>query len=165
MDTINPYKLIPAMKPELRLQMLHAYMCWRVDQWPKKVVCFDKWLVQRYDHLIPGTVAHAKKIATHCFYCNTPFSDEKIRVATDDHHFPQSEGYTDRRVICCFDCNNRKANILPEVLQSKINSAIAYNREFWGYSGKRLKFIAAQLERIFRDRINGTGPTIYYFKR
>lgn len=164
MDTINPYLLLAGMNPAIRLQMLHAYICWSVDQWPRKVIVYDAWLVQRYPHLIPGTIEHAKKVATRCYYCNTEFTTDKLRIPTHDHHYPQSEGYTDKHVICCFDCNNRKANIKPEVLQSKINSAVTYNREFWGYSGKKLKFIAGQFDKIFRDRINGTGPTIYYFK-
>jgi len=166
MSSINPYVLLRNVNPVVRLRLLHAYICWRVDQWPKRVINFEKWFVQHHAKLIPGTIDHARYVATHCFYCNEKLViDSKLRNPTWDHHHPKSEGHTEKHVICCFDCNNRKANIMPEVLMSKLSSAIAYNKEIWGYSGKKLKFIHGQFEKIFRDQVNGTGPTIYYFKR
>jgi hypothetical protein len=164
MDNVNPYALLKNVNPVVRLSLLHAYICWRVDQWPKKVIDFEKWFVQRHGDIIPGTILHAKTLATHCFYCNSQFEPNMLRGATWDHHHPKSEGHTDKHVICCFDCNNRKANIMPEVLMSKLNSAVTYNKTFWGYSGKKLKFIHGQFEQIFKDQVNGTGPAIYYFK-
>lgn len=164
MDIINPYILLKNVNPALRLSLLHAYICWRIDRWPKNVVDFEHWFVQHHAKLIPGTIEHARYVATRCYYCNEPFTSEKLRVPTWDHHHPKSEGHTDKHVICCFDCNNRKANIMPEVLLSKLSSAITYNKQYWGYSGKKLKFIYGQFERIFRDQLNGTGPAIYYFK-
>jgi hypothetical protein len=164
MESINPYALVHNVKPALRLQLLHAYICWRIDQWPQKVVIFEDWFVQRFSHLIPGTIEHARKVATRCFYCNSEFTTDKLRIPTSDHYDPKSKGFTDKYVICCFDCNNRKANINPEVLLSKMSSAIAYNKEMWGYTGKKLRFIHGQFDKVFKDRINGTGPVIYYFK-
>lgn len=140
-------------------------MAFWVDNYPTCAWSFETYMRKRYSHVIPGTIEYAKKAATHCFYCNRQFTAEKSFKASVDHYQPQSLGNTERFVICCVDCNNRKADMAPDVLVSKMTNAHLRGKEMWGYHGKKLKFIAKQIQTITNDMLYNMGPRIYYLKR
>jgi hypothetical protein len=157
--------MISDANPIDRLKALSVYMNRWIDEWPKPRYNFDDFVRKKFPQIIPGTVAHARSIATHCFYCNRKFTTEKSFMASIDHYVPQSEGQTDKYVICCVDCNGRKGDTAPNVLVSKMTNMHLRGKEMWGYHGKKLKFIAGQIQKITNDRLYNIGPKIYYFKR
>jgi hypothetical protein len=157
--------MITQADPVDRLKALSAYMNRWIDEWPKPRYNFEDFVHKKFPQIIPGTIAHTKSLATHCFYCNRQFTADKSFIASVDHYLPQSEGQTERFVICCVDCNSRKSNIMPDVLVTKMTQATLKGREMWGYHGKKLKFIAGQIQKITNDMLYNMGPKIYYFKR
>lgn len=157
--------MISAADPIQRLNALSAYMNRWVDEWPKPRYNFEDFVYNKFPQIIPGTIAHARTIATHCFYCNRQFTPEKSFMASVDHYLPQSEGMTEKFVICCVDCNSRKSNIMPDTLVSKMTRTALKGGQMWGYHGKKLKFIAGQIQKITNDMLYNMGPKIYYFKR
>jgi hypothetical protein len=156
---------ITLIDPVVRLKILSKYMSFWITNYPTCVWSFETYIRNRYSHLIPGTIEHAKCIATHCYYCNRMFSTEKTFRASVDHYLPQSLGITDRYVICCVDCNNRKADTPPSVLVSQFTNAYLKGKQLWGYHGKKLRFISNQIQTITNDMLYNRGPKIYYFKR
>jgi 5-methylcytosine-specific restriction endonuclease McrA len=156
---------IEKVDPMIRLEVLKKYIGYRIDRFPTCTLTFEKYFHQKFRHLIPGTVDHAKAVATHCFYCNRLYTSEKSFQASVDHYLPQSVGQTKRYVICCVDCNNRKGNTIPEALVTQLVNAHLRGKVMWGYHGKKLKFIYKQIQTITNDMLYGMGPRIYYIKR
>jgi hypothetical protein len=156
---------IQLIDPLVRLEVLEKYMEYWVNNYPKPVQTFDEYFRKKFKYLIPGTIDHAKRIATHCFYCNRKYTTEKSFVASVDHYLPRSIGQTERYVICCVDCNNRKADTTPEELVRQMVNAHLREKTMWGYHGKKLKFIYKQIQTITNDMLYGLGPRIYYIKR
>lgn len=158
--------MISLLDPIVRLNLLKEYIYRRVDRYPLPTAGFECFLHHRYGYLIPGTAAYIKRIATHCFYCNRVFDNSsKNFKATVDHYLPKSLGETEKFVICCADCNNRKGNISPIALVEKMTKAHLRGGHVWGHHGKKLKYIAMQLQRITNDILFDTGPRTYFFKR
>ena len=157
--------MISQADPFERLKALSAYMDRWVNEWPKPKLSFTEFVWRKFPHIIPGTVDHAKRIATHCFYCNRQYTAEKNFQASVDHYLPQSLGATEKYVICCVDCNGRKGATPPDLLVSQMTNAQLRGNTMWGYHGKKLKFIAKQIHTITNDMIYNMGPKIYYFKR
>ena len=83
---------------------------------------------------------------------------------TVDHFVPKSIWETEKYVICCYDCNQRKSNQTAEHLLNHMIKASLKGKSFWGYSGKQLNFIKGQMEKIVNDTLHNTGPRVYYFK-
>lgn len=162
--------MIYKVDPALRLQALQAYMAKWVDEWPRCVISFNEFFKKRYGHLIPGTLEHAKYIATHCFYCNSKLvrgdsNGDHPKRSSIDHYLPKSKGNTERFVICCAECNSNKGSSSPEALVSKITKVNLKGGTMWGVHGNKLMFIAEQIQKITSDMLFNTGPRIYYFKR
>lgn len=156
--------------PFERLKALSVYMDRWVDEWPNPKYKFNEFLKKKYAHIIPGTIEHARAIATHCFYCNTVLikgnsGGNSPNRASIDHYLPQSKGKTEKYVICCAQCNTRKGNVEPNALVSRITQAHLKGNAMWGFHGKKLKFIADQIQKITNDMLYNMGPKIYYFKR
>lgn len=158
--------MISQVDPLVRLELLREYMIYWINRYPVKTKKFYEYLHDEYSHLIPGTVENAKSIATHCFYCNRKFQDEiRIYKRSIDHFIPKAIGPTSKFVICCADCNNRKGSDPPDVILSILIKANLRGAQYWGYQGKKLKFIMNQFQTISNDILYNTGPRIYYFKR
>jgi len=157
--------MISEANPIDRLQALSAFMNRWIDEWPRPRYNFDDYVHKKWPQIIPGTIAHAKVRATHCFYCNRQFTEEKNFQASIDHYFPQSLGQTERYVICCVDCNTRKSDTTPNELISQMTNAHLRGKVMWGYHGKKLKFIYKQIQTITNDMLYNMGPRIYYLKR
>jgi hypothetical protein len=156
---------IPQCDPEERLKALQRYMEMYIDMWPRATWTFNDFLLKRFRKIIPGSVEYYRSIATHCFYCNRKYTNEEAFKKTVDHWEPKSGGSTEKFVICCFDCNQRKGNNSPVKLLTQFLRASIQAKSMWGYHGKKLTFIAGQLEIVTHDSIYNTGPTVYYFKR
>src|SRR5687767_2764500 len=95
-----------------------------IDEWPKPKYKFNDFFKKKYPHLIPGTIEHARAIATHCFYCNSKLEKRVVKGdhpkrSSIDHYQPQSKGKTEKYVICCAECNSNKGNVSPEKLVSR----------------------------------------------
>lgn len=151
--------------PLTRLNILKIYMAFWIDRYPRCVWSFETFMERRYRHVIPGTIQHARSVATHCFYCNRKFTNEKNFKASIDHYLPQSIGNTERYVICCVDCNSRKSDTSPEALISMFTNAYLRNKIMWGYHGKKLRYITQQIQKITHEMLYNIGPSIYYVKR
>jgi hypothetical protein len=156
--------------PADRLMALSAYMERWIDEWPNPKYKFNDFFKKKYPHLNPGTIEHARAIATHCFYCNAILvkGDDKCghpKRSSIDHYLPQSKGKTERYVICCAQCNTNKGNVSPDRLVSRITQAHLKGNAMWGFHGKKLKFIAEQIQKITNDMLYNMGPKVYYFKR
>lgn len=162
--------MISQADPIQRLAALSAYMNRWIDEWPKPKYKFKEFIKHKYAHIIPGTIEHARALATHCFYCNVKLvkgdnAGSSPNRASIDHYLPQSKGKTERFVICCAQCNTRKGDVSPNALVSRITQAHLNGNSMWGYHGKKLKFIAGQIQKITNDMLYNMGPKIYYFKR
>ncbi len=161
---------VSLVAPEKRLDILKEYMAKWIDEWPRPKQSFYDFFKRRYNHLIPGTVDHAKNIATHCFYCDTKLikgnSDGDLpNRSSIDHYLPQSIGKTERIVICCAKCNTSKGSVRPEKLVSMIIKAHLTGKTMWDYHGKTLKRISDQIQKITNDMLYNMGPKIYYIKK
>ena len=162
--------MIKDADPIQRLNALSIYMNRWINEWPKPTYRFNEFFKNKFPHLIPGTVEHAREIATHCFYCNTKLIHRNSagnhgQRSSIDHYLPRSKGKTEKYVICCAHCNTSKGNVAPEKLISRITQAHLKGNAMWGFHGARLKFIAEQIQKITNDRLYNMGPRIYYFKR
>jgi len=162
--------MISQADPIDRLNVLSIYMNRWIDEWPKPKYRFNEFFKNKYPQFIPGTVENARMIATHCFYCNSMLvknngQGNHPNRASIDHYLPQSKGKTERYVICCAQCNTNKGNVSPSVLVSRITQAHLKGNAMWGFHGKKLKFIADQIQKITNDMLYNMGPRIYYFKR
>lgn len=159
--------MIAEVDPLLRLEILGTYMNYWVDNFPNNKYTFHQYFKRKYPHLIPGTVDHAKEIATHCYYCNVKLSPghSNPNRSSIDHYLPKSVGKTERYVICCAHCNTKKGSMTPDELVSRFTNAHLKSREMWGFHGKKLKQIAEQIQVIANDILYNMGPKIYYVKR
>lgn len=158
--------MISEIDPFIRLVLLSKYMDYWLKYWPSVNYNFEQWIKNKHPEVIPGTVNYIKSIATHCYYCNRRY-DKQVEAfkASTDHWTPKSKGQTEKFVICCVDCNGRKGDLSPIDLISQFTKACMKNQVMWGYHGKKLTFIAKQLQTVTNDIIYGIGPRIYYFKR
>jgi 5-methylcytosine-specific restriction endonuclease McrA len=67
--------------------------------------------------------ALARRDGAACFYCTTPFAD--LAHATIDHLIPQSvlPGWPQYNlVLACWDCNQAKADTLPQVFMRRLEA-------------------------------------------
>lgn len=161
--SINKIKLIPTL---IRTSLLRLYMAKAIDESPYQY-SFSEFIHRYYASLIPETPEYYKARATHCYYCDHKLSrgnkkGDDIRRSSIDHYHPKSRGSTEKFVICCADCNTRKDNMPPEKVGSQMISANMKGRTMWGYSGKKLHYIAGQFQNIAHDLLFKTGPRIYY---
>lgn len=156
---------IALVDPLTRLEVLKSYMEYWVRHYPRINIDFDGFFFRKYSRLIPGTPAHAKTLATHCYYCNRKFTAERSFKASVDHWLPQCQGNTEKYVICCVDCNGRKGCTPPDVLVSQMINAHLRGKQLWGYHGKKLKYIAKQVQTVANDVLYNRGPRVYYCKR
>lgn len=162
--------MISQADPLERLKALSVYIGRWVDEWPQPKYTFSEYLRRKYPHILPGTVEHARAIATHCFYCNSKLvkgvSDgDHLKRASVDHYQPKSKGKTERYVICCADCNTKKGCTDANALVSRMTTASLKGNTMWGYHGKKLQQIAEQIQKITNDILYNMGPKIYYLKR
>lgn len=157
--------MVAFVDPIVRLSALNEYMAWWISKWPYVTLTFDQYFKRHYPEVIPGTVEYARDIATHCFYCDDLFTRELRKSKTIDHYEPSSKFKTERFVISCFDCNNNKKDTDPRTLVSQMTNAELKGRTMWGRHGKKLKYIAGQIQKITNDRIYNMGPKIYYIKK
>jgi len=162
MNTISKTRQID---PFLRLQILKEYIFRFIDDGYK--YSFNEFIHKEYPHEIPSTPEYFKVRATNCYYCDCKLVDGRKhhghpKRATIDHYEPRSRGKTDRYVICCSECNEKKADMLPEHVAQILNRAAMRGRHAWGFSGPKLNFIAARFQQITNDIIWGTGGPIYF---
>lgn len=162
--------MIKHADPIERLKVLSIFMNRWIDEWPKPRYKFCEFIKHKYPQIIPGTVEHARALATHCFYCNIKLVKGNVtgdhpHRSSIDHYLPQSKGKTEKYVICCAQCNTNKGNVSPDALVSRITKAHLKGNTMWGFHGKKLKFIADQIQKITNDMLYNMGPKIYYFKR
>lgn len=157
--------MIAIIDPSVRLTILSEYMAWWVNKWPYITLTFEQFFKRNYPEVIPGTVEHARAIATHCYYCDDKFTNEIKKCRTIDHYEPSSRFKTERFVISCYSCNGNKGDTDPRKLVSDMTSAELKGRTMWGHHGKKLKHIAHQIQTITNDRLYNMGPRIYYIKK
>jgi hypothetical protein len=162
--------MISQADPFDRLKALSVYMNRWVEEWPKPKYRFNEFVRRKFPHIIPGTVEHARAIATHCFYCNAKLvkvngKGDHPKRSSIDHYLPQSKGKTERYVICCAECNTKKGCTDPKALVSRMISASLKGNAMWGFHGNKLQRIADQIQKITSDMLYNIGPKIYYFKR
>lgn len=151
--------------PIKRLDALKSYMNYWVDRWPYITKDFDKYFSQKYKYLIPGTLEHTRRIATHCFYCDRRFKNDPQSLRTVDHYQPNSKYKTEKFVICCWQCNNSKGDTDPQRLVSQMINAVNRGRSMWGHHGKSLSHIAEQIFTITNDSIYKMGPRVYFIQK
>lgn len=157
--------MISQVEPGTRLRLLSEYMELWVDKWPAPIFDFDLYLYNQYSHLIPGTVEHGRKNATHCYYCGRVFKQDPTRIATVDHWVPKSKGKTDRFVICCAHCNSNKGNAEPSVLLRRITNAQLKGLSVFGFKGKELRIMFEAVHEISNNITYRIGPRIYYTRK
>jgi 5-methylcytosine-specific restriction endonuclease McrA len=77
---------------------------------------------------------YRERYPLHCFYCGKPLRRKRMKPRcrqvhndnTMDHVTPQSAGGTNdsgNKVPCCFSCNNRKDDLMPEKFRQKVAKA------------------------------------------
>lgn len=159
--------------PFKRLAALNEYMGLWVDSWPEKPArSFRRYLGTRYPEIIPGTHAYYRAVATNCYYCNDklvaplPFNENQTnpKLATIDHWHPKSKGDTQRVVVCCSECNNKKADTDPEELRRHVIRAIFRGRQMWGFDLRKLVFLRTRIEDITNHILYNTGPKVFYIQ-
>lgn len=162
--------------PFIRLDALKVYMNRWINEWPRSKCrsyytdYFGDFFNKKYGHHIPGTLENAKFIATHCYYCDIKLIDGRTndadpRRSSVDHYYPKSRGKTEKFVICCADCNTKKANVPPKELTSMIFRATMRGYSVWGFHTKKLEKILTQIQKVNTDMLHNTGPKIYYIKK
>lgn len=114
------------MKPERKLRYLKIYIDQFVDEWPKPIKPFDRWLdsyLQKKANR--GHHEHTKQVKSKCRYCRREFNDSIEK--TKDHVIPVSKFGLDRkenRVPCCYDCNQWKDDKTPEQWMKELQAII-----------------------------------------
>lgn len=167
-DTIK----ISAADPFVKLEALRKWMNHKIDKWPAEHLPFESYLLMRYRYVIPGTVewqiSEARAIATNCYYCNHSFENvrrkpDNLWQITVDHFTPLSSGKkTEKYVICCYICNSRKTNLMPEIFAQRLLKADMTGFAFNGFSPKKIKTINERVRQISNDLLYNMGPTVYY---
>lgn len=158
--------------PWIRLDALRKWMNHRIEKWPMPHLPFESYLMLRYRYIIPGTVefqiAEAKAKATNCYYCNHSFDNirkkpDNLWQITVDHFTPvSSRKKTEKYVICCYICNTRKTNLMPEAFAKRLFNADMTGFTFNGFSPKKIKTINERVQQISNDLLYNMGPTVYY---
>lgn len=102
-----------------KLRFLSEYMSEWVDAWPNKIKPFDRWLESVLDKRInKGKIAERQIFRQTCRYCHQTFESSNTDLwKTKDHIIPVSKGGYDNkenRVPCCYNCNQWKADKMPE---------------------------------------------------
>jgi hypothetical protein len=84
-----------------------------------------------------------------CWYCGIPLAHK--RTITYDHQFPKWRGGDNSHlncVICCYECNHRKAHLDLEQYRQKVIWEV--NLKLWkrqDYVGVRVKYFRFYAER------------------
>jgi hypothetical protein len=101
------------------------------------------------------TTKRAKREAIYCYYCFREIVQIKAQfrpknAKTIDHFIPLDKGGTNFQyniVICCYQCNSIKANMLPGEFNSYI-SLLWQRNDFFKYTKKELRTIINQIKSI-----------------
>ena len=166
MEQINRHK---DADPFERLKVLRYYMAYKIDRWPKEVMRFSQYVNQKHPHILPGKPEYYRDRATNCFYCRERISPGtgsglEPKRATIDHWVPKSKDKTEKYVICCAECNTKKADVMPDVLRSQIMRAINRGQRMFGYPARKLGKVGEAVNTITNDIIYNTGPRVYYIQ-
>lgn len=125
-------KSTKSLSPERKLRFLSKYMEHFIDMYPKSVRPFERWLESMLDR--KHNWAKQEIMEKHwmtCWYCKGNYEVDKRLDKTKDHVVPLSKGGLDvkeNRVSCCYDCNQWKADKMPDAWLKEINGRIRNNR-------------------------------------
>lgn len=103
------------------------------------------------------TALKIRDSANFCYYCFRPLSDisncrghQYCNAKTIDHFIPLDKGgcnFQYNMVICCYQCNTTKGNLLPGEFNTKISLLWQRNDHFI-YSKQELRNIIKQIKYI-----------------
>jgi hypothetical protein len=148
-----------------KLEALNKYMDRWIDKYPYYTkMSFEGYCKWYYPHMVEGTPAYYRCIATNCYYCNKQFGKDD---ATIDHFIPKAKGGRDnlkynRYVVCCKVCNLAKADIHPFNFLSKLRKAMTFGNRVGDIEKKRLQKVYDSLSQIISDYQFNINIPVYY---
>jgi hypothetical protein len=101
---------------------------------------------------------------THCCYCRRRFTDENPK--TNDHFIPVSRGGKEsgsNKLQCCYECNQWKADKLPEYWLGRVEYCEKRKMKINGYSINDYRQIIGSL-RHFIKKMSGELISDYKYK-